>query len=131
MPLGQSSNTAITDKGGRLLLEAMKCNTTVTSISLVSLCPPILQTCECHPATQHGTSVHQSILEDFRVQEQLNVAAKRISSHDCEEIDLSGSSFCDDGVKEVLDALIQGKFTRVKTINLVSCAVGARVVLCT
>jgi len=78
----------------------------------------------CHPATQYGTSVSQSI------QQQLTVACKRIS-HDCEEIDLSGSSFCDDGVKEVLDALIQGKFTRVKKINLVSCAVGARVVLCT
>ena len=38
---------------------------------------------------------------------------------DVERINLHGQQLVDDDVKDVLDALVQGKFTRVKTIQLV------------
>ena len=41
----------------------------------------------------------------------------------CEDIELAGMELDDDNVKKVLDALMQGKFTRVKRIILVSCDV--------
>ena len=37
---------------------------------------------------------------------------------DVERIDLHGNVLVDDDVKDLLDALVQGKFTRVKAINL-------------
>ena len=40
---------------------------------------------------------------------------------DCEEIQFGSMKLGDKGVKEVLDALVQGKFTLMKTIVLVSC----------
>ena len=36
----------------------------------------------------------------------------------CASIELSGHSLRDDDVKDLLDALVQGKFTRVNNINL-------------
>ena len=48
------------------------------------------------------------------------VVLKNIIKHlDCEEICLSDKCLNDDDVKDLLDALVQGKFTRVKTIQLV------------
>ena len=48
------------------------------------------------------------------------VVLKNIIKHlDCEEIRLSDKCLNDDDVKDLLDALVQGKFTRVKTIQLV------------
>ena len=44
----------------------------------------------------------------------------------CESIDLYQCQLCDDDIKEMLEGLIEGKFTRVKEIYLVSfdvCAV--------
>ena len=47
------------------------------------------------------------------------VVLKNIIKHlDCEEIRLSDKCLNDDDVKDLLDALVQGKFTRVETINL-------------
>ena len=45
---------------------------------------------------------------------------KNILKHpDCEHWNLDSFGLQDDDVKELLDALIEGKFTRLKTINLV------------
>ena len=44
----------------------------------------------------------------------------------CESIDLQQCELCDDDIKDMLEGLIEGKFTRVKKIYLVSfdiCAV--------
>ncbi len=44
----------------------------------------------------------------------------------CESIDLKSRQLCDDDIKEMLEGLIEGKFTRLKEIHLVSfdvCAV--------
>ena len=47
------------------------------------------------------------------------VVLKNIIKHlDCEEIRLSDKCLNDDDVKDLLDALVQGKFARVKTIQL-------------
>jgi Ran GTPase-activating protein (RanGAP) involved in mRNA processing and transport len=49
------------------------------------------------------------------------LVVKNILKHpDCEHWNLSGFCLQDDDVKELLDALIEGKFTRLKTINLYS-----------
>ena len=47
------------------------------------------------------------------------VVLKTILKHlDCEEISLSDKCLNADDVKDLLDALVQGKFTRVKTIEM-------------
>jgi len=50
----------------------------------------------------------------------------KLVEFDCEDMKLDGKELDDDNVKKVLDALMQGKFTRVKTISLVSCDVVVR-----
>ena len=47
----------------------------------------------------------------------------KLAEFGCESIELGGMELDDDNVKKVLDALMQGKFTRVKRIILVSCDV--------
>jgi len=46
----------------------------------------------------------------------------KVFEFDCEVIGLYGKKLCDDDLKELLDALAQAKFTRVKKISLVSSA---------
>ena len=50
----------------------------------------------------------------------------RFIQFDCESIHLEQCELCDDDIKEMLEGLIEGKFTRVNGIHLVSfdiCAV--------
>jgi hypothetical protein len=57
--------------------------------------------------------------DDLRRQIGIVVLKNIIKHLDCEEIRLSDKCLNDDDVKDLLDALVQGKFTRVKTIQLV------------
>ena len=98
----------------------MQTNSTVTRIEMV----------RCS-ALSHKHPVHFCLSDFFvikwktRVGDDLRrqigiVVLKNIIKHlDCEEIRLSDKCLNDDDVKDLLDALVQGKFTRVKTIQLV------------
>ncbi len=61
---------------------------------------------------------YSNVGDDLRRQIGI-VVLKTILKHlHCEEISLSDKCLNADDVKDLLDALVQGKFTRVETINL-------------
>ena len=65
-------------------------------------------------AIKHNSSVGDDLRRQIGI-----VVLKTILKHlHCEEISLSDKCLNADDVKDLLDALVQGKFTRVKTIEL-------------
>ena len=67
-------------------------------------------------AIKHNSSVGDDLRRQIGI-----VVLKTILKHlHCEEISLSDKCLNADDLKDLLDALVQGKFTRVETINLSS-----------
>ncbi len=114
----QARNIRITDVGGRHLLEAMQSNSTVTSFgSLVSMSPLIFRS-SCVFVVSDCPFQPSLISDGLTRQISIRLVQNVLKHADCEHWHLVFACLQDDDVKDLLDALIEGKFTRLKEINL-------------
>ncbi len=119
--------------GGRHLLEAMQSNSVIRSIALVSINSMFFAN-DNSPAIQMKTSVREDVRRQITQLVQRNSNSVFIYGQgdlkfDCDKIPfrymLRGnvrsrlSAYGDDIFYDLLDALVQQKFTRVKTIEIV------------
>ena len=120
--------------GGRHLLEAMRTNSVIRSIALVSIDPMFFAN-DNSPAMQMKTSVHEDLRRQITQLAQRNSNSVYIYGQvdvkfDCDKMSFTYmlrknersrlSDYGDDIFYDLFDALIQKKFTRVKTIEIVS-----------
>ena len=116
----QGRTNRMSDAGGRHLLEAMQSNSTLTTIGLVSfLCSLFFRIKGVFPPLIFAIQPW-NISQSLRRQIQVLIVKNVLKHLDCEHWHLSGGCLQDDDVKDLLDALIHGKFTRLKEIWLTS-----------